>query len=86
MIQAAQFYEERRPGLGFRFIRAVEDISKEIGRLPDAGSPLGQKDRKRAVPRFPYNVVYRIEQERVLVLAIMHQRRKPGYWKWRRYR
>jgi toxin ParE1/3/4 len=86
MIVAAQFYERRRLGLGFRFIRAVEDISNQVGQLPDAGSPLGRKDRKRVVPGFPYNVVYRIEQERVLVLAIMHQRRRPGYWKWRRCR
>ncbi len=86
MIAAARFYEQRRRGLGFRFIRALEEISNQIGQLPDAGSPLGRNDRKRAVAGFPYNVVYRVEQERVLVLAIMHQRRKPGYWKWRRYR
>ena len=86
MIAAAQFYERLRRGLGFRFIRAVEDISNQIGQSPDAGSPLGRNDRKRAVPGFPYNVVYRVEPQRVLVLAIMHQRRKPGYWMWRRYR
>jgi len=34
----------------------------------------------------PYNVVYRVEEQRVLVLAVMHHRRRPGYWVWRRYR
>jgi toxin ParE1/3/4 len=86
MIEAARFYERRRHGVGFRFIQRVDDLCQRIGESPAAGSPLGRKDRKRAVPGFPYNVVYRIEEERVLVLAIMHQRRKPGYWKWRRYR
>jgi plasmid stabilization system protein ParE len=86
MVKAAQFYERRRQGLGFRFLRAVEDVSSRIGESPELGSPLGRNDRRRAVPRFPYNVAYRIEEERVVVLAVMHQRRKPGYWKWRRYR
>ena len=86
MIEAARFYEKRRQGLGFRFIQTVEDVYQLIAESPAAGSPLGRKDRKRTVPGFPYNVVYRVEEERVVVLAIMHQRRKPGYWKWRRYR
>jgi plasmid stabilization system protein ParE len=86
MIEAAQFYERRRPGLGLRFIRAIEDASERVAELPDAGSPLGQRDRRRSVTGFPYSIVYRPEQNRVLVLAVMHQKRKPGYWKWRRYR
>jgi plasmid stabilization system protein ParE len=86
MIEAARFYELRRHGIGFRFLQRVEDACQRIAESPDAGSPLGRVDRKRSVPGFPYDVVYRIETQRVLVLAIMHQRRKPGYWKWRRYR
>ena len=86
MIEAARFYERRRPGAGFRFLQRIEDTCQRIGQSPDAGSPLGHTDRRRTVPGFPYNVVYRIEEKRVLVLAIMHQRRRPGYWTWRRYR
>jgi len=86
MIEAARLYERRREGLGFRFIRVVEEVCDRIGDLPDAGAPLGRKDRKRRVSHFPYDGVYRIEQDRILVLAIKHHRRRPGYWTWRRYR
>ena len=86
MIEAARVYEQRRGGLGFRFIRVVEEVCDKIGEFPEAGAPLGRKDRKRRVPRFPYDVVYRIAEERILVLAIKHQRRRPGYWTWRLYR
>jgi plasmid stabilization system protein ParE len=80
MIEAARFYEQRRRGAGLRFLAKVEDVFRHIVESPDAGSPLGRRDRKWTVPGFPYNVVYRVEEERVVVLAIMHQRRKPGYW------
>jgi toxin ParE1/3/4 len=86
MIGAAQFYERQRPGLGLRFIRAIEDASQRVAESPEAGSRLGQRDRRRSVAGSPYSIVYRIERDRVLVLPVMHQRRKPGYWKWRRYR
>jgi len=86
MIEAARVYEQRREGLGFRFIRVVEEVCDKIGQLPAMGAPLGRRDRKRRVPRFPYDVVYSIMEERILVLAIKHHRRRPGYWTWRRYR
>lgn len=86
MIEAAQFYARESPVLGLRYLRVVEEATQRAEETPDAGSPLGKRDRRRAVSGFPYSIVYRAEGERVLVLAVMHHRRKPGYWKWRRYR
>lgn len=40
MIEAAQFYERRRHGVGFRFLERVEEACQRIGESPDAGSPL----------------------------------------------
>jgi toxin ParE1/3/4 len=76
---------------GVRVLGSVSSASwrrfaTRLGELPEVGAPLGRKDRKRRVPRFPYDVVYRIKEERILVLAIKHHRRRPGYWTWRRYR
>jgi hypothetical protein len=34
--------------------------------------------------RFPYSIVYLLLPEEIRVLAIAHQRRKPGYWSGRR--
>jgi len=86
MIEASRLYEQRREGLGFRFLRVVEEVSAKIAEPPDIGAPASRKERKRRVPRFPFDVVYRNQEERVLILAVKHHRRKPGYWKWRRYR
>jgi toxin ParE1/3/4 len=86
MIEAARFYEQRRAGLGFRFLRVVEALCAKIAEPPDIGASVGRKERKRRVPRFPFDAVYRNQDERILILAVKHHRRKPGYWTWRRYR
>lgn len=86
MIEAARFYERRRPGVGFRFLQRIETVCEQIGETPDAGFPLTDDERRRAVPGFPYSLIYKIRNDRVVVLAIMHHRRKPGYWTSRRRR
>jgi len=47
MIEAARVYEQRREGLGFRFIRVVEETAERIAATPDAGSPVEGGYRKR---------------------------------------
>ena len=47
------------------------------------GSHLERGVRKLRVNRFPYNLVYRILSDEVLVLAIAHHRRRPSYWQYR---
>jgi hypothetical protein len=34
--------------------------------------------------RFPYSVVYRIDKDRILIVAFPHDRQRPGYWRSRR--
>lgn len=82
--EAASFYELHLVGLGASFVAEVERAVSFIRERPDAGSPLGRKVRKVLVPRFPYSVIYRQEADRILILAVAHQRRRPGYWRHRR--
>lgn len=53
---------------------------------PEIGSADAAGARKLPLPRFPYSVIYRIEADgqRIVVLALHHQRRKAGYWVGRR--
>lgn len=79
--EAVSFYESRLAGLGTSFAAAVQGTVGFIRANPNAGSPLGAQLRKFAVRRFPYSVVYRCEEQRILILALAHHRRRPGYWK-----
>ena len=83
---AGRWYESRRPNLGIEFFDAVDATLRQIVEFPRAGAPVPRvsKDlpvRRRAVKRFPYHVVYLDTPGALRVLAIAHDRRRPGYWK-----
>lgn len=82
---AGRWYEGQREHLGMEFFNAVDETINQIVLLPQAGSlvprmPADLPVRRRAVPRFPYHVVYVETQSQIRILAIAHDRRKPGYW------
>jgi toxin ParE1/3/4 len=81
---AAVFYESRMHGLGKSFAAEVERIITLIREFPDAGSPAGPSRRRVLIDRFPYAVVYRHDSDAVVILAVAHQRRRPGYWRRRK--
>jgi len=82
--ETGAFYESRVVGLGKSFTSEVERTVNLIRAYPDSGSPLGQEVRRVLVRRFPYSVIYRHDDKQIFILAIAHQRRHPGYWRYRR--
>jgi len=84
--QAGRWYEGRRHGLGIEFFDAVDSAIRRVVDFPRLGVsvPRVPKDlpvRQLGVTRFPYHVVYLETSEEVRILAVAHDRRKPGYWK-----
>jgi plasmid stabilization system protein ParE len=79
-VAAASAYEERQPGLGDRFIQSVEGTIESICQAPERWTVLEQDVRRRLTRVFPYAILYTIEQRHVLIVAVMHCNRKPGYW------
>jgi toxin ParE2 len=75
------FYESRLPGLGGRFLAAVEEAIERIGQSPGAGSPLGAGFRKRLVSGFPFSIIHRTWKGQVFIIAVAHQHRRPDYWR-----
>jgi len=74
------FYERQYPGLGKDFVLEVRRLCRRIVETPLLGTEIRSGVRRRLVRRFPYAVLYAIENSEILVLAIAHQRRRPGYW------
>jgi toxin ParE1/3/4 len=86
-IAAARFYETRAPGLGADFIRQVDRALSEIVAHPKAGPLFASTTiRRRLIQRFPFAIVYELESANISVIAVMHLRRRPGYWRRRRTR
>ena len=82
---AVRGYEEQRPGLGGEFFDAVVHATSLIQAQPEIGalSP-DRRTRRVLVQRFPYQVVYRLSEDEIVIVAIAHLKRKPGYWRKRK--
>ena len=79
--EAARFYGERQPGLEQRFLDILEDAPHRIRRRPQMYLKVAGEIHKCKLPRFPYGIIYRMKPDVIEILAIMHLRREPGYWK-----
>jgi plasmid stabilization system protein ParE len=78
--QAAEFYEDSRQGLGLEFLDAVESAFNHIQQHPRVWRILKGRFRRYLLQRFPYGLIYAVEGETIFVAAVMHLKRKPGYW------
>lgn len=81
LLQAVAFYEERVPGLGLDFAQVLENALGVIQAAPERWAERKFGLRRMFLERFPFIVHYRIESPTlVVVYAIAHASRKPGYW------
>ena len=83
LLAAVEYYEEQAPGLGGHLVDEVERAVEFVAGQPELGSPLDKSRglRRWMLRRFPYYLIYRVEESTALVLALAHQRRRPGYWR-----
>ena len=78
---AARYYAERDPELAPRFVEAVEDAFDRILESPARWRVVDEDVRRCLTRVFPYGVLYTIEPDFVLIVAVGHCSREPGYWK-----
>ena len=79
--QAIEYYEGCQEGLGYDFAIEVYSTIQNIMNFPNTWPELKSGIRRCLVRRFPYGVLYSVEQNGVLILAVMHLHRSPDYWK-----
>jgi toxin ParE1/3/4 len=83
--EAALWYEAERPGVGLAFLAAVDRGMEQVAAWPETGTPVPGVSadlpvRKLSIPRFPYCLAYLVADDAIRVLAVAHERRRPGYW------
>jgi plasmid stabilization system protein ParE len=84
-LQALRWYERQRDGLGVEFLDEVDATIRRVLEAPFSGAtvprlPADPSVRRLATRRFPYHVVYLIADEELRILAVAHDRRRPGFW------
>jgi len=80
LTAAALYYEERAAGLGADFLTEIERTESFLTQFPVAGRILSGGSRRVSLRRFPYYLIFRIDSDRLFILAVAHHRRAPGYW------
>lgn len=81
MYKAAKYYQAQASGLGVDYLSEVERAIGLITQSPMTWPKVEGELRRRLVRRFPFGILYYIESEEIIVVAVAHLRRKPGYWK-----
>lgn len=83
---AADWYEGRREGLGRELEDEVDRVLTRIAALPLSAPAWRNRAAHHVVlvPRFPFTMPYRVDRDEIVVLALAHTSRRPGYWSARR--
>jgi plasmid stabilization system protein ParE len=75
------WYAERSVQAALRFVSAVEAALSAIALDPKRFAAIDAVHRECPVGHFPFRVVFRVAVDRIVVVAIAHAKRRPGYWK-----
>ena len=70
--EAVQYYASQRAELAQVFINSVEDAVYQIRESPERYAAIDEDVRRCMTPKFPYGVLYTVEQDHILILAVMH--------------
>lgn len=79
LADAEAWYDAQRPGLGDEFLDGAE-VFDRLRRLPYLYGKVFQDLRPALIRRFPYAVVYRVDDDQITVVAVYHTHRDPRGW------
>ena len=83
VTEAAHYYEMQIEDLGVAFLDELDAALERIEAHPQAAPLVGKEVRRAVLRRFPYSVFYVIEPDRIRIIAVGHQKRRPNYWRGR---
>jgi toxin ParE1/3/4 len=81
--EAVAYYNNQKTGLGDDFNSEVDQAIQEVVEHPHRWAMIARDTRRYRLKRFPYGLIYKIRPKRIWFLAVMHLKRRPGYWKGR---
>ena len=79
--EAAMYYEKKSEGLGFSFLIELNRCLDQIIANPKSCQFMSKEIHRKPFNRFPYSLLYAIAQDRIEVVAVAHQKRRPNYWR-----
>ena len=77
---AVDYYIDNNEVVTRRFVAEFEFGVEAILANPSRWRKEGESARIYRMPNFPYSLIYRVVEEEVILIALAHHRRRPGYW------
>lgn len=81
LVEAFDWYELAQPGLGDEFHRDIDGRCGLLLEHPYIGRGIDEKHRQYRLRKFRYALIYRVENDAVVISAVAHGSRRPGYWR-----
>lgn len=66
--------------MGDDFLAELEAAYDAVAELPETWPKFQKGFRRYLLTRFPFSIIYKDTNEKIFVVAVMHNSRKPGYW------
>lgn len=80
LVEARDWYDGRKPGLGLDFVSHIEVAVERITRSPFDFACIHGEFRFVVVQRFPYSIIYHANDRDLVVISVFHHRRNPAVW------
>ena len=80
LLVEVAYYSNKELGLGSRFLTALEDTTIRAFAYPLTGTPASENTRRIFLKHFPFALVYRPDENGIVVFELAHHARRPGYW------
>ena len=80
MTDAALFYETATGRLGTDFLDDVQRAIDRLRQYPHSGEAIALDFRRALLHRFPFSLIYTVEENAIVIIAVAHHGRRPGYW------
>jgi len=77
---AVAWYDDREEGLGRDFLDELDRVIRRINSFPLASPEIEPGIRRCLLARFPYGLIYGIDGNLIIVVAVSHLHRQPRYW------
>lgn len=77
---AVAWYDSQSRGLGIQFLDDIDRVIRRIATYPLSSVEIEQGLRRCLLSRFPYGIIYGIDSETIIVVAVAHSHREPRYW------
>lgn len=78
---AYKWYNSQLQGLGDRLLDELEDGYTAIQNFPDTWANFQHGFKRFILNKFPFSIVYKVSNKKIYVVVVMHNSRKPEYWK-----